>query len=315
MQRLMLIFLFILSLFKISSTFAQTDSITPVKSPQKKPLLCEVKMHDGSLYKGYIESQNDSTFFVKSSAGVVIHIPKSNVYSVEFISGHSTKDSIGNLTIHLPAIANQYYVASSNAFLLKKGEVYGSSSYFIFYNVNYAFNQHFSLGVSTSFLAAPIMLRAKLNFELTHKLYLGIEGLGGSGSWLNPKSYGGGGLAKLTYGNVKKNFTVSGGYGNVDYYIKPHKKKGGYSNPGHYKNYNSVLIGAAFSYTISHKLNFVAEAFAAPQLGVYSLSPAIRTTGSQNISWIFGLEGFLNTTNAVSLPVIAVPYLGFSFRL
>ena len=307
-------------LLKTITLAAQEDSISPIKHPEKKPLLCEIKMHDGSFYKGYIEKQSDTLIYLKSSAGVLVLVPKKQISSIDFISGHTTQDSIGNLTIHIPNISNHYYVASSNAFLMKKGEVYGSSSYFVFYNLNYAFNQHFSLGVSTSPLAAPIMLHAKLNFEIARKLYLGIEGIGGSGSWISSKSYGGGGIAKLTYGDVMKNVTISGGYGNVDYYVMARRRQrrggGGFGGrKAHYTDYNSAIIGAAFAYPISHKLSFVGEAFAAPQIGIYTLSPAIRTIIKPNISWVIGLEGFLNTTSGVSTPLIALPYIGFSFRL
>jgi hypothetical protein len=203
---------------------------------------------------------------------------------------------------------------------MKKGEVYGSSSYFLFYNINYAFNQHFSLGVSSSPLAAPILLHAKLNFEVAKKLYLGIDAIGGSGSWMSAKTYGGGGLLKLTYGEVKKNFTFFGGYGDVDYYTQGRRRggrRGGFRNgtPAHYTDYNSAIIGAAFTHPISHKLSFVAEAFAAPQVKVYTISPAIRTTLRPNLSWVLGIEAFLNTTSNVTIPFIGVPYVGFSFRL
>jgi len=320
MQKFVFVLFLMTCLVKTNKIIAQEDSINTIKHIEKKPLLCEIKMHDGSLYKGYIEKQSDTLIYLKSSAGVMVQVPKKQILSIDFINGHTTQDSTGNLTIHIPNISNHYYVTNTNAFLMKKGEVYGSSSYFVFYNINYAFNQHFSLGISTSPLAAPIMLHAKLNFEIAHNLYLGVEGLGGSGSWINAKTYGGGGVAKLTYGDVKKNVTVSGGYGNLNYYVTPRQlRRGGGGrggrNPGHYIDYNSVLIGAAFTCPISHKLFFVAEVFAAPQIGIYTLSPAFRTVIKPNISWVFGIEGFFNSTPGISTPLIALPYFGFSFRL
>ncbi len=296
-------------------------------------MLCEIKMHDGSLYKGYIEKQNDSLIYLKSSVGVLIHVPKKQINSIDFINGHTTKDSTGNMLIHIPNIAYNYYVVFSNAFLLKKGEVYGSSNGFIFNNnINYAFNQNFSLGISTSVLAAPISLHAKANFEVAHKLYIGVDGLLGTGSWLSTKSYGGGGLAKVTYGDVKDNFTVFAGYGNLDYYIKPQRRRrGGFGRAGYFDNIYSVMAGAAMSYAISAKIHFVAEFLAAPkitvyntsnlaasQMGFYSLSPAIRTAIKPNISWVFGIDGvFFTSTNKGSTTntAFALPYVGFSFRL
>jgi len=339
MQKLFVVVIFIVCFFTTSTSNAQTDSIIAPKPAEKKPILCKIKMQDGSVYQGFIEKQTDSLLYVKSSSGVVIHVPKKQVTSVDVIDGHTTKDSTGNMTFHIPSIANNYYVTTSNAFLLKKGDVYGSSSDFLFYNINYAINQNFSLGVSTSVIAVPILLHAKANFEISKKLFLGVDGVFGSGSWISPKSYGGGGLVKLTYGDTKSNFTVLGGYGDVDYFIQTRRGRrgrrgGGFGGGGnsHYQNYNAAIIGAAFSYAISPKIYFVAEAFAAPvvtitnvtnpngatQAGFYSISPAIRTNIKHNISWVIGLNGFLTTNTSrigTSVNGLALPYVGFSFKL
>jgi len=338
MQKLLVVALFIVCLFTTSTSIAQSDSIAAPKPAEKKTILCKIKMQDGSVYMGFIEKQTDTLLYVKSSSGVLIHVPKKQVISIDFIDGHTTKDSTGNITIHIPKIAQNYYVATSNAFLLKKGEVYGSSTDFLFYNISYAFSQNISLGISTDILAAPIMLHVKANFEISRKLFLGVDGVFGSGSWISSRSYGGGGLLKLTYGDVKSNFTVSGGYGDIDYFLQARRGGrgrrggGGTTSTSHYENINSALIGAAFSYAISPKIYFVAEAFAVPniaianvtnrnnatQSGFYSLSPAIRTNIRPNISWVFGVQGFFSTSTnyyGTTSNTFALPYIGFSFRL
>jgi hypothetical protein len=334
MQKLFVVTIFIVCLFKAITSNAQTDSIASFKPVTKKPVLCKIKMQDGSVYTGFIEKQTDSLLYVKSGSGVLIHVPKKQVASVDFIDGHTTKDSTGNITFHIPAIAHNYYVTTSNAFLLKKGEVYGSSADFAFYNINYAFNQNFSLGISSAIVAAPIMLHAKANFEVSRKLFIGLDGVFGSGSWLSPKSYGGGGVIKLTYGDFKSNFSVFGGYGDVDYFIQARRGRrgGGGRVSSHYQNYNTAIIGGAFSYAISPKIYFVAEAFTAPniaianvtnpngvtQIGFYSLSPAIRTNISHSISWVVGVNGFFytyTTRYGITGSGFALPYAGFSFRL
>jgi hypothetical protein len=337
MQKLLVVAVFIVCLFTTSTTNAQTDSIAAPKPAEKKPVLCKIKMQDGSVYMGFIEKQTDSLLFVKSGSGVLIHVPKKQVTSIDFVDGHTTKDSTGNITIHIPKIAQNFYVATSNAFLLKKGEVYGSSSDFLFYNINYAFSHNISLGISTAIAAAPIMLHAKANFEISHKLFLGVDGVFGSGSWLSSKSYGGGGLLKLTYGDVKSNFTVAGGYGDVDYFLQARRggrgrRGGGTTGSSHYENINAAIISAAFSHAISPKIYFVMEAFAVPniaianvtnpngvtQVGFYSLSPAIRTNVRPNMSWVFGVEGFFSTSTShlgTTNNGFALPYIGFSFRL
>ncbi|HTA61420.1 MAG TPA: hypothetical protein VK835_03150, partial [Bacteroidia bacterium] len=85
-------------------------------------------------------------------------------------------------------------------------------------------------------------------------------------------------------------------------------------------------------YAISPKIYFVGEAFTAPniaianvtsaagvtQVGFYSLSPAIRTNISHNISWVVGVNGLFytyTTKNGTSSSGFALPYAGFSFKL
>ncbi|HTA63358.1 MAG TPA: hypothetical protein VK835_12920, partial [Bacteroidia bacterium] len=226
MQKILVLLVFMVCLLKTVTSNAQSDSVSTFKPAEKKLILCKIKMQDGAVYTGFIEKQTDSLLFVKSGSGVLIHVPKKQVQSIDVVDGHTTKDSTGNVTFHMPAIAHSYYVTTSNAFLLKKGEVYGSSADFAFYNINYAFNQNFSLGISSAIVAAPIMLHAKANFEVSRKLFIGLDGVFGSGSWLSPKSYGGGGVIKLTYGDFKSNFTVFGGYGDVDYFAQVRRGRG-----------------------------------------------------------------------------------------
>ncbi|MFI5141573.1 MAG: hypothetical protein ACHQII_04370 [Bacteroidia bacterium] len=332
MQKILVVTIFIVCFFKTITGNAQTDSVTAPKPVEKKHILCKIKMQDGSVYTGFIDKQTDSLLYVKSGSGVLIHVPKKQVVSIDFIDGHTTKDSTGNITIHIPAIAHSYYVATSNSFLLKKGEVYGSSADFLFYNINYAVNQNFSLGISTSPIASPIMLHVKANFEISHKLYFGLDGVFGSGSLISPRSYGGGGLLKLTYGDFKTNFTISGGYGDVDYFVQVRRGRRGGPPTGtsHYENFNTTIISAAFAHALSPKIYFVLEGFAVPninianvtnpnsatQIGFYSLSPGIRTNFSPHLSWILGINGFFYTsTNKYGTmgSGLALPYAGFSF--
>ncbi|HWY38040.1 MAG TPA: hypothetical protein VNY73_05745, partial [Bacteroidia bacterium] len=135
---------FILSALQGTELFAQTDSLA---KPTKPLPLCEVKMLDGTHYKGCIEKQNDSLIHLRGSSGVLILIPKKKVANIDFFNGHLSDDTTGARRILTHSIASYYYTTTSNAFLFNKGEVYGSSSYLVFHNVNYAFTRHFSLGL------------------------------------------------------------------------------------------------------------------------------------------------------------------------
>ena len=320
MQKLLVLVICLICVLKTCAIYAQTDSI--YVKPLHNPVLCEIRMHDGSSYTGYIQKQTDSIIDLKSNLGVTLHIPKGSIQYIYYVNKHSMQDTTGGIPVYHPFIADRYYVTTSNAFLFKRNEIYGSSDYLLFYNFNYAFNQHFSAGISSSIIGVPIAFHAKANFEVAHKLYLGVDGFVGSGSWIDPKTYGGGGIVKLTYGEVKTNYTFFAGYGDVEDYVMPHRGRGrrrgagpGRGGPSYYKEYNSIIAGAAMSMTLTARMRFVLEGYAFPQVGIYTLSPCMRIVAKQNVSWVFGLEGIFNTNTGASEFVSAYPYIGFSFRL
>jgi hypothetical protein len=319
MQKLIVVAVCLICLLKINNIHAQTDSL--YVKPTRNPVLCEIKMHDGSSYMGYIQQQTDSIIYLKSSLGVILHIPKHSVQNIYYVNRHSLQDTTGGIPVYHPFIADRYYVSTSNAFLFKRNEIYGSSDYLLFYNLNYALNQNFSIGVSSSVIGVPVAFHAKANFEVAHRLYLGVDGFMGSGSWIDPKTYGGGGVVKLTYGEAKTNYTFFAGYGDVEYFVKPRRRRGrggmggGPGRPGYYNEYNSIIAGGALSTTLSTRMRFVLEAYAFPQVNVYTLSPCIRLVTKPNVSWVFGLEGIFNTKVGATEFVSAYPYIGFSFRL
>ena len=338
-QTIKAIVICVICFLQLTVCFSQNDTLILPQKPTHKPALFEIKMQDGTSYTGYIQHQTDSVIYLKSHSGIILQIPKHSVQNIHHIIPHSLHDTIGGIPVYNPVAANKYYVAGSNAFLFKPREVYGNSSYFLLYSIHYAFNQHVSLGLLSSPLLIPAALRLKVNFEVAPKLYLGVDGLFGSGSWLSSKSYGWGGLVKLTYGELKKNFTVFAGYGNINYtgISLPFRgggmgrRRGGSSanNGGSYgsriigvkglrgglikpEDYNTIIVGAATAIPIFKKISFVAEAYAFPQLSSYSILPGFRTTGKRNISWVLSFEGTFNVGTYTSFSPFF--YVGFSYK-
>ncbi len=311
------IFAFILFLFVFQTTklFSQSDSII---KPVKTPKLCEIKMRDGSSYKGHIERQTDSIIYLKSSVGVLVLIPKHYVSNIDFLSGHTSHDTIGGgMHIHSPGIAQSYYVTSSNAFLMEKGKFYGSSSYLAFYTINYALSRNFSMGISTLIIGAPSGFHLKGNFEIAHKTYIGLEGTVGSLFYLSAKpSYGVGGTAKITYGDEKTNYTFFAGYTQTEYYTM---QRGGRRRRGpityNYHDISAVFVGFAFSTQLSNKASFVGEFYTFPSVSVSTLSAAIRTSAKQKTSWVWGLQSIGNFSANSTRAFVLFPYFGFSFRM
>jgi hypothetical protein len=302
--------------------FSQQDSIV---KPIKKSILCEVKMHDHTSYKGHIESQTDSLIYLKGTAGVLVIIPKHNVSSIDFLSGrviHDTTDGKKGMQIHTLGIGSRYYTTNSNAFLFNKGEIYGSDSYFGLGNVNYAFSRNFSLGATGSVIGSPLGINTKANFEMSPKLFLGIEAKATSLTYINQKTYATVGFLKLTYGDENFNLTVYGGFFDVEDWVVPQRRrKGRPARPGnYYMILTSGYAGVAFSSRLSKNAHFVADISVYPGVEGYLASVGVRSTRKQNISWIGGFQYVRATLPALN-PVLIVldrglilPYLGFSYR-
>ncbi|HXB41076.1 MAG TPA: hypothetical protein VNZ49_11080 [Bacteroidia bacterium] len=290
---------------------AQNDT---TKKIVRTPKPCEIKLTDGSSYKGYIERQTDSLIFLKGSSGVMMQIPKKNVSEIDFIKENGPRDSVNFTHLHVPlSVGKRYYVTGSNAFLLKKKEIFISSSYLLFYNINYSFNQHFALGISTSAIGAPIGIKVKANYEIGHKLYLGMEGVAGGMMYLNPQTYGTGGVLKLTFGDENKNYTFFAGYADLELWIP--SRRGSRRRPpvvaNYYQRYSTPFAGVAAALPLTQKACFTAEAFAFPSVAVYTGSAAIRTIAWKKMSFVFGIQIIGNASVNVN-KAFTLPYVGFS---
>ncbi|MGZ3864245.1 MAG: hypothetical protein ACXVPN_13705 [Bacteroidia bacterium] len=296
---------------------AQNDSIGKIKNNNR---LCEIKLLDGSAYKGRIETQTDSVILLKSSGDVTIQIPKRNVSTVEVISGHAIADSTAGLNIHHTPVGANYYTTTSNAFLFNKGEISGSNSYFVFGSVHYALTRNFAVGVASSIIGVPMGLHLKANFEVGHKLYIGAEGVAASLMYFGPKTYGEGGTLKLTYGDEYRHFTLYGGYFDVQYFVQPVRRAARKGRPAIYKKGNyyidvaSPFAGIAYAARISPRTNFVCDFFAFPSVFIYTSSFGIRGVSRQRISWTGGFQFIINQFPTIKT-VYTAPYFGFSYRL
>lgn len=289
--------------------FSQEDSLAKTLHLAKS---CEIRMYDGSSYKGTIEKQNDSLVWLKATSGVLIQIPKKHIASIDPANESRKKDSLNPAKSKSDlSIGRRYYVTTSNAMLFRQKEVYLSSSYLVLYNINYAFDEHFSLGISSTVIGAPLGLHVKANFALGPNLYIGAEGVAGGAMYLSPKTYGLGGAMKLTFGDVRRNYTFFGGYADLNIWMKGGGRFYQYRNPSYYLRLGSPFAGVAAFLPMSHRFSFVAEAFAFPGVAIYTGSAAIRTMGWQKLSFVFGIQVIGNMSANVNR-AFTLPYFGFS---
>jgi hypothetical protein len=302
---------YLLLVFAVASKLACSQNDTASVNHK----LCEIQLHDGSVYHGYIQRQTDSLIYLKSNGDVLIQIPKRNITSIEALKAHAEHDTTG-LKIRTPSIGMNYYTTSSAAFLFHKGDIYGSDSYLAFFSVNYAMTRNVSLGVVSSVIGVPMGAHVQANIEVSHKLYLGVEGIVGSLMYLNPKTYGTGGIGKLTYGDFRRHFTFYAGYFDGEQWIQPRRpRRGRPGRPGdYYMSYRSSFAGIAASLPISAKTHFVADFFAFPFVQVYTGSFGLRGVSKKNFSFEGGFQLIRNIFPLVNR-TFTVPYLGFAYRL
>lgn len=279
---------------------AQEDTLA-----RKNGRQCQVRLHDGTVYKGLLR-QHDSVLVLEATDGVRVHIPKEKVARIDFVKS-AGDTSVGERT----AIGRRYYVLSSNALPFRPGETYGSASYLVFFHVNYAFSEHFSLGLSSTLIGAPVGLQARGHYEVGPRMHLGIELAAASTLYLSPRTYATGATLKLTFGTARRNFTLFGGYADLEYWVNS-RTAGRFHRPGnYYMRYASAYAGAAAALPMSQKLSFTTEGFAFPHFQVYTGAVALRTVGREHASFVFGIQLIGNLNTSVNR-AFAFPYGGLS---
>lgn len=288
-----------------ASLHAQEDTLA--NGHARRP--CEVRLQEGTSYKGFIRRQNDSLLVLEAGDGVLVHIPKHKVARIDL-----AKAPADTIVLEQRAVGRRYYVLSSNALPFRPGETYGSASYLLFFHVNYAFSEHFSLGLSSTLIGAPVALQARGHYEVGPRMHLGIEMAAASTLYLSPRTYATGGSLKLSFGPEQRNYTFFAGYADLEYWVGSRGGGRFYRSGNYYMRFSSAFAGAAAALPMSQKLALAAEAFAFPHLRVYTGAIALRTVGRKHTSFVFGIQLIGNLSTSVNR-AFAFPYGGLSVGL
>lgn len=78
--------------------------------------------------------------------------------------------------------ASRYFFAPS-AYGLKKGELYGTTNYFLLYDFQYGITDNFSLGMGSTIAAFPFYITPKFNFKLDDKNRISVGDMLVLGTW------------------------------------------------------------------------------------------------------------------------------------
>ncbi len=283
-----LVFLLLTAVSAVSSqeSVVPTDSIDMTKTYQ-------IELMDGTEFICTILSKDSSVLEIKS-------IPKIQIY-VETIKKMKTID---NQMVFKGATAapNPHYTRyffAPTAFNLKKGEGYYQNTYLVLNSLNYAFTDHFSMGVSLELTStfgslgsnwSPIyLLTPKYGFQVAKNwnVALGalIAGMGSVGGFQL-------GYGLVTYGTTENNVTLGMSAGLAD---------------GTFMSNPPITIGGMWR--MSRRASFVTENWILPKTGSL-FSYGVRFFGNK----IAVDLGFLNNKDIMDVLLIGVPYVDFTVK-
>ncbi|MEL6593898.1 MAG: hypothetical protein AAFQ68_27595, partial [Bacteroidota bacterium] len=163
--------------------------------------------HDGVEFIGEVLEITPERVLLITEESYEISIPRHEIKSVEVID---PKQAVGGKYVGEDAFSTRYFF-STNGLALKKGDHYAMLNYYG-PEVHFALTDHLSVGVMSTWVAAPIVGSAKFSFPLAKKLNLGVGVLAGSLSWINSQANGALAYGALTIGDRQANLTISGGY-------------------------------------------------------------------------------------------------------
>ena len=197
--------LIILFSFSNFQAFAQeAETITDLTQQEKEVV---VTKNDGTEYIGVILEQNDREVLLLTKSIGKIYIPKHEIASIDKITKEDFRDGVymGN-----NLFSTRYFI-TTNGLPMKKGDSYALIQLFG-PDIQYAINEHITIGGITTWIGLPVIGTAKFSFSAHEKVHFALGGLAGSGTWLSLGSFGAIGYGSLTFGDYMKNISVTAGY-------------------------------------------------------------------------------------------------------
>lgn len=174
-----------------------------------------IETNDGNTYVGTIVMQDATTITLRSDQLGVIALPKSNIRSMDLVSGTRGKD--GSYWFDNPQSSRYFW--QSNGYGVKAGEGYYQNVWVFFNHVTYGITNNFQIGagIVPLFLFAgastPVWLNPKFSIPVAKDRFnLGVGAI--VGTVLGEESAGFGMLHGTgTVGTRDRNLSLGVGYG------------------------------------------------------------------------------------------------------
>jgi hypothetical protein len=253
-------------------------------SAQDKQVESKITKNDGAIYIGIILANDEKGVLIETKDLGKILIPKHEIKAIEIFDG--TKAMSNN-----ELFSTRYFI-SSNGLPNKKGNDYLMLS-LIGGEANFAVSDDFSLGISTTWCAVPIIGSAKYSIKLSDNVHLGLGTLLATMSWAKPDGFGFYGYGSLTFGDYNSNINFSAGYAVINVF-------GNYGGEG-----GAPLFSVAGMTPISKKVSFVFDSYLYTQNGFTAalLIPGLRFATSEKNSFQFGFCGAYADGTLVPFPI------------
>jgi hypothetical protein len=263
----------------LSFLFLTFYSAKHIKAQVHSPVdsLIIFELTNGQRITGSVLIEDERKFVVLTSRGTKDTLAKYRIISQR---NANKSDFVNGKLIFKNEYPYTYYISPS-ALPLKKGTGYLSLPLFFCCKSQYGFTDHFSMGVTTSFVLFPFILNARYSAKLFKDVHAAISGDFLKTDWYNPTELNGALYATVTKGSIENNFTISMGKGFV-------------YNPGNTKQ--SEIVSLSGIKRITPKKSFMGEC-----LFMFRDGPAvsilraggIRVSRGKKATWDIGLFSLL----------------------
>jgi len=277
--------------------------------------------HDGVEYIGQILDKNDREYHIRKQDGTGLYIPAYLIKTVEPI--HTAQFKEGTYMASNPHASRYFYTPS--AIPIKKGDGYIQTIFGAVWQFQYGITDHFSLGIGTPLIGAPIWITPKFSFKLADKIHFALGAQAGSIGWLNQswKSVFGVEYGVFTFGDDQANLSLGAGYLGLrliveNYYWDAVTQQGYYLDE--VEKYGSLAVSLAGMKRINNNMSLMMELWTIPSIeedmALFFGGPGLRLRRNLNIwdfgFWVIHINNQENQSDNLTFPV---PYISFTWKL
>ncbi|MEZ4777603.1 MAG: hypothetical protein R3D00_30795 [Bacteroidia bacterium] len=285
-------FMALLMVITFSVVSAQiNDPITP--SEDKKGGI--VIKHDGTEFIGYILSSDERELLIETKELGKVVIPKHEIKSIKYMDVN--EKMLVNYTGR-NRFSTRYFL-TTNGLPIEKGEDYAMFSLYG-PEVHFVVGKNVSVGIMTTWMAAPLVGAIKYSIPLGKDINLGLGILAGGIFYSFAPGVGALGYGSLTIGDRTSNFTFSAGYAGLT--------EVGYGE--HNSSGSAPLMSVAFMSKIGKNVSLVGDSFIYMEKGnrFALIMPGLRFSDNPKRAFQIGVGMIAIDNEVIPAPIPVVSW-------